>query len=73
MITLPALAAEALGSFLASDIKDRFGASHARLAELIPFGWRSNASEIGMPSTTTSSIRCSSLWPAMTSSRVVHY
>jgi len=29
-------------------------------------GWRSNASEIAMPSTTTSSIRCSSLWPAMT-------
>ena len=37
MITLPELAAEALGSFLASDMKDRFGASHARLAELIPF------------------------------------
>src|SRR5262245_40934096 len=40
MITLPALAAEALGSFLASDIKDRFGASHARLAEVIPFAAR---------------------------------
>jgi hypothetical protein len=40
MITLPALAAEALGSFLASDIKDRFGSSHARLAELIPFAAR---------------------------------
>ena len=37
MITLPELAAEALGSFLASDMKDRFGALHARLAELIPF------------------------------------
>src|SRR5436305_10990430 len=37
MITLPEIAAEALGSFLASDMKDRFGASHARLAELIPF------------------------------------
>ena len=36
MITLPRLAAEALGSFLASDLKDRFGSSHARLAELIP-------------------------------------
>ena len=36
MITLPRLAAEALGSFLASDTKDRFGSSHARLAELIP-------------------------------------
>ena len=40
MITLPEIAAEALGSFLASDMKDRFGASHARLAELIPFAAR---------------------------------
>ena len=40
MITLPALAAEALGSFLASDMKVRFGSSHARLAELIPFAAR---------------------------------
>src|SRR4029453_10537180 len=37
MITLPELAAGALGSFLASDMKDRFGSSHARLAEVIPF------------------------------------
>src|SRR6188472_4359707 len=40
MITLPELAAEALGAFLASDMKDRFGSSHARLAELIPFAAR---------------------------------
>jgi hypothetical protein len=40
MITLPRLAAEALGSFLASDMKDRFGSSHARFAELIPFAAR---------------------------------
>jgi hypothetical protein len=40
MITLPELAAEALGSFLASDMKNRFGASHARLAELVPFAAR---------------------------------
>src|SRR5262249_54677454 len=40
MITLPALAADALGSFLASDMKDRFGSSHTRLAELIPFAAR---------------------------------
>jgi hypothetical protein len=40
MITLPELAAGALGSFLASDMKDRFGASHTRLAELIPFAAR---------------------------------
>jgi hypothetical protein len=37
MITLPKLAAEALSSFLAADMKDRFGRSHARLAEIIPF------------------------------------
>jgi hypothetical protein len=37
MITLPKLAADALGSFLAADMKDRFGRSHARLAEVIPF------------------------------------
>jgi hypothetical protein len=40
MITLPEPAAGALGSFLASDMKDRFGSSHARLAELIPFAAR---------------------------------
>ena len=40
MITLPKLAAEALGAFLASDIKGRFGSSHARLAEIIPFAAR---------------------------------
>ena len=40
MITLPELAAQDLGSFLASDTKDRFGSSHARLAELIPFAAR---------------------------------
>jgi hypothetical protein len=37
MITLPKLAAEALGSFLAAGMKDRFGVSHPRLAEIIPF------------------------------------
>src|SRR6188474_1118715 len=40
MMTLPELAADALGSFLASDMKDRFGSSHARLAELIPYAAR---------------------------------
>src|SRR6476469_1180407 len=40
MITLPELAAKDLGSFLASDMRDRFGTSHARLAELIPFAAR---------------------------------
>ena len=36
MITVPELAAELLGSFLASDMKRAFGSSHARLTELIP-------------------------------------
>jgi hypothetical protein len=40
MVTLPELAAEALGSFLAADMRDRFGVSHARLAEIIPFAAR---------------------------------
>src|SRR6266436_1565179 len=40
MITLPELAAQDLGSFLASDMKDRFGSSHPRLTELIPFAAR---------------------------------
>src|SRR5271169_5529888 len=40
MITLPELAADALGSFLAADMRDRFGASHVRLAEIIPFAAR---------------------------------
>src|ERR1700752_995115 len=40
MITLPELAAQALGSFLASDMKDRFGTSHARLAETVPYAAR---------------------------------
>ena len=36
LITVPELAAEALGSFLASDIKCRFGSTRTRLTELIP-------------------------------------
>jgi len=47
MITLPALAAEALGSFLAADMRDRFGASHVRLAEIIPFAARLTLECIG--------------------------
>ena len=47
MITLPQLAAEALGSFLAADMKDRFGRSHARLAETIPFAARLTLECIG--------------------------
>jgi hypothetical protein len=40
VITFPKLAADALGSFLASEMKNRFGSSHARLAEIIPFAAR---------------------------------
>src|SRR5271154_342112 len=47
MITLPSLAAEALGSFLAHDMRDRFGVSHARLAEVIPFAARLTLECIG--------------------------
>src|SRR6266403_3818282 len=47
MITLPELAAQDLGSFLASDMKDRFGSSHARLTELIPFAARITLDCIG--------------------------
>ena len=47
MITLPKLAAEALGSFLAADMKDQFGRSHARLAEIIPFAARLTLECIG--------------------------
>jgi hypothetical protein len=36
MITVPELAAEALGTFLASDMNRRFGSSHAHLTELVP-------------------------------------
>ena len=37
MLTIPALTADALGSFLSADMIGRFGTSHARLAELVPF------------------------------------
>jgi hypothetical protein len=36
MMTVPELAAEALGTFLAADMNHRFGSSHARLAEVVP-------------------------------------
>ena len=47
MITVSHLAAEALGSFLADDTNDRFGVSHARLAEIIPFAARLTLECIG--------------------------
>jgi hypothetical protein len=36
MITVPELTAEALGSFLASEMKRMFESSHPRLTELVP-------------------------------------
>ena len=36
MITVPELAADALGSFLSSDMHQRFGSSYGRLTELVP-------------------------------------
>jgi len=36
MITVPELASEALGSFLSSFMRERFGSSHARLTEVVP-------------------------------------
>jgi hypothetical protein len=37
MITIPELTAQALGAFLTSETKGRFGASHASLPELLPY------------------------------------
>src|SRR5438067_8408043 len=36
MMTVPELAADALGSFLTADMKRAFGTSHARLVEVVP-------------------------------------
>src|ERR1700722_358047 len=47
MITIPELVAQALGSFLTSDTKSRFGSSHARLTEVIPFAARLTLDCIG--------------------------
>jgi hypothetical protein len=47
MITIPEVVAQALGSFLTSDTKNRFGSSHARLAEVLPFAARLTLECIG--------------------------
>jgi hypothetical protein len=47
VITVPELAAEALGSFLADGITRRFGASNADLTELIPLAARLALESIG--------------------------
>src|ERR1700729_1843786 len=40
MITTPPLPAQALGSFLASETKGRFGSSNAHLSDLLPYAAR---------------------------------
>ena len=47
MITIPELVAQALGSFLASDTRSRFGSSQARLAEYLPYAARLTLECIG--------------------------
>ena len=47
MITIPELVAQTLGSFLTSETRDRFGSSHARLAEFLPFAARLTLECIG--------------------------
>jgi hypothetical protein len=47
MITIPELVAQALGSFLASDTRSRFGSSQARLAEFLPYAARLTLECIG--------------------------
>ena len=42
MITVPGLAAEALGSFLAAHMKRRFGSTNASLIELIALSAKSS-------------------------------
>src|SRR5882757_662886 len=40
MITIPELTAQALGSFLASETRGRFGSSNADLSDLLPYAAR---------------------------------
>jgi len=47
MITIPELVAQALGSFLATDTRSRFGSSQARLAEFLPYAARLTLECIG--------------------------
>jgi hypothetical protein len=47
MITIPELVAQALGTFLASDTRSRFGTSQARLAEFLPYAARLTLECIG--------------------------
>ena len=48
MITIPELVAQALGTFLTSETKSRFGASQARLAEFLPYAARLTGMTVSM-------------------------
>jgi hypothetical protein len=47
MITIPAVMAQTLGTFLATETRGRFGASHAQLAEFLPYAARLTMECIG--------------------------
>lgn len=47
MITIPATMAQALGAFLAADMRSRFGSSHAQLADFLPYAARLTLECIG--------------------------
>jgi len=47
MITIPAVMAQTLGAFLATETRGRFGSSHAQLAELLPYAARLTLECIG--------------------------
>jgi len=47
MITVPELVSQALGAFLTAETRDRFGASHAGLTELLPFAAKPTLECIG--------------------------
>jgi hypothetical protein len=47
MITIPELVAQALGSFLTTETKGRFGSSQARLVEILPYAARLTLECIG--------------------------
>jgi hypothetical protein len=47
MITIPELTAQALGAFLTSETKGRFGASHSNLPELLPYAAKLSLECIG--------------------------
>jgi hypothetical protein len=47
MITIPAVMAQTLGTFLATETRGRFGSSHAQLAEFLPYAARLTMECIG--------------------------